>query len=178
MSVQVQGSQRRPGASDPAAPSTPPGDHASVSVPDAPPAEGASRRWRPRPALHREHCPKCQRASGRSSPDAYCSRAGGDYRHSRVLPLQHLARRSDLRLDRQCADQWPADSSWLGKRRPRDAIMPNVGDQVHRGDVVASVALPSQVGVGQMASPKWVSWVRRYTCRHPGAGRWKLSRCP
>jgi multidrug resistance efflux pump len=35
-----------------------------------------------------------------------------------------------------------------------DAIMPNVGDQVHRGDVVASVALPSQVGVGQNGQPK------------------------
>ena len=64
------------------------------------------------------------------------------------------ARRSDLRLDRQCADQWPADSSWLGKAGRVDAIMPNVGDQVHRGDVVASVALPSQVGVGQNGQPK------------------------
>jgi multidrug resistance efflux pump len=35
-----------------------------------------------------------------------------------------------------------------------DTILPNVGDQVHRGDVVASVALPSQVGVGQNGQPK------------------------
>jgi multidrug resistance efflux pump len=35
-----------------------------------------------------------------------------------------------------------------------DAIIPNVGDQVHRGDVVASVALPSQIGVGQNGQPK------------------------
>jgi multidrug resistance efflux pump len=35
-----------------------------------------------------------------------------------------------------------------------DAIVPNIGDQVHRGDVVASVALPSQVGVSQNGQPK------------------------
>jgi len=35
-----------------------------------------------------------------------------------------------------------------------DAIMPNIGDSVHKGDVIASVALPSQVGVGQNGQPK------------------------
>lgn len=35
-----------------------------------------------------------------------------------------------------------------------DAIMPSIGDTVHKGDVVASVALPSQVGVSQNGQPK------------------------
>jgi len=35
-----------------------------------------------------------------------------------------------------------------------DAIMPNIGDTVHKGDVIASVALPSQVGMGQNGQPK------------------------
>jgi multidrug resistance efflux pump len=35
-----------------------------------------------------------------------------------------------------------------------DAIMPNIGDAVHKGDVIASVALPSQVGMGQNGQPK------------------------
>ncbi len=34
-----------------------------------------------------------------------------------------------------------------------DAIRPNIGDAVHAGDVIASVALPSQVGVGQNGQP-------------------------
>jgi len=35
-----------------------------------------------------------------------------------------------------------------------DSIVPGIGDSVHRGDVIASVALPSQVGVGQGGQPK------------------------
>ena len=35
-----------------------------------------------------------------------------------------------------------------------DGINPNIGDAVHKGDVIASVALPSQVGVGQNGQPK------------------------
>jgi multidrug resistance efflux pump len=35
-----------------------------------------------------------------------------------------------------------------------DSIMPNIGDAVHKGDVIASVALPSQVGMGQNGQPK------------------------
>jgi multidrug resistance efflux pump len=35
-----------------------------------------------------------------------------------------------------------------------DAIMPNIGDAVHKGDVIAQVALPSQVGMGQSGQPK------------------------
>jgi multidrug resistance efflux pump len=35
-----------------------------------------------------------------------------------------------------------------------DAIVPNIGDTVHRGDIIAQVALPSQVGVGQNGQPK------------------------
>jgi multidrug resistance efflux pump len=34
------------------------------------------------------------------------------------------------------------------------AIMPNIGATVHKGDVIAQVALPSQVGVGQNGQPK------------------------
>jgi multidrug resistance efflux pump len=34
------------------------------------------------------------------------------------------------------------------------AIMPNIGASVRKGDVVAQVALPSQVGVGQNGQPK------------------------
>lgn len=34
------------------------------------------------------------------------------------------------------------------------AIMPNIGASVHKGDVVAQVALPSQVGMGQNGQPK------------------------
>ncbi len=35
-----------------------------------------------------------------------------------------------------------------------DAIMPSIGDAVHKGDVVAQVALPSQVGMAQSGQPK------------------------
>ncbi|MBV8715792.1 MAG: HlyD family efflux transporter periplasmic adaptor subunit [Chloroflexi bacterium] len=35
-----------------------------------------------------------------------------------------------------------------------DAIMPGIGAAVHKGDVIAQVALPSQVGVGQGGQPK------------------------
>jgi len=35
-----------------------------------------------------------------------------------------------------------------------DAIMPGIGDSVHKGDVIAQVALPSQVGIGQGGQPK------------------------
>jgi multidrug resistance efflux pump len=35
-----------------------------------------------------------------------------------------------------------------------DAINPTIGATVHKGDVVAQVALPSQVGVGQNGQPK------------------------
>ena len=35
-----------------------------------------------------------------------------------------------------------------------DVITPNIGDAVHRGDVIAQVALPSQVGMGQNGQPK------------------------
>jgi multidrug resistance efflux pump len=35
-----------------------------------------------------------------------------------------------------------------------DQIMPNIGDSVHKGDVIAQVALPSQVGIGQNGQPK------------------------
>jgi multidrug resistance efflux pump len=35
-----------------------------------------------------------------------------------------------------------------------DAIMPSIGDTVHKGDVVAQVALPSQVGMSQNGQPK------------------------
>jgi len=35
-----------------------------------------------------------------------------------------------------------------------DAIMPNIGDAVHKGDVVAQVALPSQTGMAQSGQPK------------------------
>lgn len=34
------------------------------------------------------------------------------------------------------------------------AVMPNIGTTVHKGDVIAQVALPSQVGVGQNGQPK------------------------
>jgi multidrug resistance efflux pump len=35
-----------------------------------------------------------------------------------------------------------------------DSIVPNIGDTVHKGDVIAQVALPSQVGVSQGGQPK------------------------
>jgi multidrug resistance efflux pump len=35
-----------------------------------------------------------------------------------------------------------------------DAIMPSIGANVHKGDVLAQVALPSQVGMGQNGQPK------------------------
>ena len=35
-----------------------------------------------------------------------------------------------------------------------DALNPNIGDVVHRGDVVAQVALPSQIGTAQNGQPK------------------------
>jgi multidrug resistance efflux pump len=35
-----------------------------------------------------------------------------------------------------------------------EAIMPSIGGTVHKGDVIAQVALPSQVGVGQNGQPK------------------------
>jgi multidrug resistance efflux pump len=35
-----------------------------------------------------------------------------------------------------------------------DAINPTIGATVHKGDVIATVALPSQVGVGQNGQPK------------------------
>ena len=35
-----------------------------------------------------------------------------------------------------------------------DAILPSIGATVHKGDVIAQVALPSQVGVGQNGQPK------------------------
>jgi multidrug resistance efflux pump len=35
-----------------------------------------------------------------------------------------------------------------------DSIMPGIGAAVHKGDVIAQVALPSQVGVGQGGQPK------------------------
>ena len=35
-----------------------------------------------------------------------------------------------------------------------DAIMPSIGDAVHKGDVVAQVALPSQTGMAQSGQPK------------------------
>jgi multidrug resistance efflux pump len=35
-----------------------------------------------------------------------------------------------------------------------DAIMPGIGATVHKGDVIAQVALPSQVGMGQSGQPK------------------------
>jgi multidrug resistance efflux pump len=35
-----------------------------------------------------------------------------------------------------------------------EAVMPNIGASVHKGDVVAQVALPSQVGMGQAGQPK------------------------
>jgi multidrug resistance efflux pump len=35
-----------------------------------------------------------------------------------------------------------------------DSIVPNIGDAVRKGDVIASVALPSQIGVGQNGQPK------------------------
>jgi len=34
------------------------------------------------------------------------------------------------------------------------AVMPNIGAAVHKGDVIAQVALPSQIGVGQNGQPK------------------------
>ncbi len=35
-----------------------------------------------------------------------------------------------------------------------DSIAPNIGDAVRKGDVIASVALPSQIGMGQNGQPK------------------------
>jgi multidrug resistance efflux pump len=35
-----------------------------------------------------------------------------------------------------------------------EAIMPSIGATVHKGDVIAQVALPSQVGMGQNGQPK------------------------
>src|SRR5579884_4190629 len=35
-----------------------------------------------------------------------------------------------------------------------DAVMPMIGDSVHKGDVLAQVALPSQIGMGQNGQPK------------------------
>jgi multidrug resistance efflux pump len=35
-----------------------------------------------------------------------------------------------------------------------DAIMPSIGDSVHKGDVIAQVALPSTVGMAQSGQPK------------------------
>src|SRR5262249_21624519 len=35
-----------------------------------------------------------------------------------------------------------------------DAIMPTIGSTVRKGDVIAEVALPSQVGMGQNGQPK------------------------
>lgn len=35
-----------------------------------------------------------------------------------------------------------------------EAIMPSIGSSVHKGDVIAQVALPSQVGMGQNGQPK------------------------
>ena len=34
------------------------------------------------------------------------------------------------------------------------AVTPNIGAAVHKGDVIAQVALPSQIGVGQNGQPK------------------------
>lgn len=35
-----------------------------------------------------------------------------------------------------------------------DSIGPNIGDTVHKGDVIAQVSLPSQIGTGQSGTPK------------------------
>jgi multidrug resistance efflux pump len=35
-----------------------------------------------------------------------------------------------------------------------ETIMPNIGDRVHKGDVIAQVSLPSTVGMGQNGQPK------------------------
>jgi len=35
-----------------------------------------------------------------------------------------------------------------------DAIMPSIGDTVHKGDVIAQVALPSQIGMSESGQPK------------------------
>jgi multidrug resistance efflux pump len=156
MSVQVQGPQRRPGTSDPEAPSARPGDGA-VAVPGAPPADGVGR---PGPAA----------ASAPSEPLPEVP-VGGRRRtiftRRVLLPVlgviivvaalvgYNFWQQSQMFVstDNAQISGQPVQVGSVNAGRV-DAIMPNVGAQVHRGDVVASVALPSQVGVGQNGQPK------------------------
>ena len=156
MSVQVQGPQRRPGAaSDPAAPSTPPGDHASVTVPGAPPADGVGRPAAPAPGAPPEALPEVP------------ARKRAIFTRRVLLPVLAVIiviagfflfniwqdGQTYVSTDNAQISGQPIQVGSVNAGRV-DAIMPNVGDQVHRGDVVASVALPSQVGVGQNGQPK------------------------
>ncbi|MBV9326608.1 MAG: efflux RND transporter periplasmic adaptor subunit [Chloroflexi bacterium] len=157
MSVQVQGPQRRPVADDPAAVSAPPGDGASVTAPSAPPADGMGRPAAPTTSAPPEALPEVPARGRRRSL------------FSRRVLLPVLAviiivaafvgfnfwqdSQMYVSTDNAQLSGQPIQVGSVNAGRV-DTIVPNIGDQVHRGDVVASVALPSQVGVGQNGQPK------------------------
>ncbi|MBV9577989.1 MAG: efflux RND transporter periplasmic adaptor subunit [Chloroflexi bacterium] len=157
MSVQVQGPQRRPVESESDPSSAPPGAEASVTTPDAPPADGVGRPAAPATA---------------GPPESLSEVPAGGRRRtlfSRRVVLPVLAvilviaaiflyniwqdGQMYVSTDNAQIGGQPVQVGSVNAGRV-DSIQPNIGDQVHRGDVVAGVALPSQVGVGQNGEPK------------------------
>lgn len=166
MSVQVQGPQQRPISTE----ASPPGGdgHAvdgattrPVSPPSAPPA-GPSVG--PTPETSRFAPPAAEEAA---APAPAARRRPGFLNRRVLLPIGAVIllvvallafnawRESVMYVSTDNA-QLSGQPVQVGSMNAGkvDAIMPSIGDTVHKGDVVAQVALPSQTGMAQSGQPK------------------------
>lgn len=141
MSVQVQGPQQRP-VVDPAAPGDglgrPPGAHVPAVAPVAEPAPGGAARRRPGFLNRRVLLPIL----------AVIVVIVGVYAFNAWRESSLYVSTDNAQLSGQ-----PVQVGAMNAGRV-DAIMPGIGAAVRKGDVIAQVALPSQVGVGQNGQPK------------------------
>jgi multidrug resistance efflux pump len=152
MSVQVQAPQQRPHqpgrpgetngrpASPPVpehAPSPEPEKVAPVAVPVAEPAVAAPRR-RPRLLTRRVLLPLAAVVLIAAAIFGF-----NTYREGQLY----------VSTDNALLTGQPVQVGSMNAGRV-EAIMPGIGSSVHKGDVIAQVALPSQVGVGQNGQPK------------------------
>ena len=144
MSVQVQGPQQRP------------------AVEPAMPSDGASRPAPPPPGPT-----QVTTAPMATAPQASARRRPAFLTRRVLLPVVVVVL---IVVGVFAIDAWRESSLYVSTDNAQlsgqpiqvgamnagkvDAIMPTIGATVHKGDVIAQVALPSQVGVGQAGQAK------------------------
>jgi hypothetical protein len=146
MSVQVQEPQQRPSTAAPSAPTAPPESAPARPVatplpelpPVATPAQAPAARRRPRILTRRFLLPLA----------AVILLVVALFAYNTLREGQLYVSTDNAQLTGQ-----PVQVGAMNAGRV-ESIAPNVGTTVHKGDVIAQIALPSQVGMGQSGQPK------------------------